>query len=386
MYSLLRDVISEEIEDDDRPQAVDPQLCLKLVDERDSFPSQVELSFHIGPSCLGQDYLHIRNIPGGELCSSRFIDILTAASVPFTAYPVLLQERNTERPIADRYFFWIPKRISRDEAVDWERSEDRIDPETSVRWLTKLVLNDKFEATAPALFLTAGRYLVHNALRTQLEAANISGLTFAPLDSAYDPFSGVKRQELERFLREHPDDWEYWYKLSLLSSNQKALESLSRTLELNPNFREAWERRGRILCTLGNLEEAREAFQKAIELQPQTREKYDSMPGKAERTAEQLANLEFLAQMRAWTQYCTVLRELGRIQEALTIATYTVQTWDTSPLPRYELAAIYAALGRNEEALDAIEQGLARRGGSRLDDLFLLKGDTLYQSGRYEGP
>ena len=359
MYSILVEAVLGTIVEGDRARPIDPLLCSRLVDEPNAPRPQVELSFHIGPSCLEYDYLSIRNVSGGRLCSQRFIDILTSASVPFTAYPVHLLEWNTEHPITERYFFWIPKRVSRDEAIDWERSEDRIDPETGVHWLTKLVLRTDYEVIAPLLFVTAGRYLVNDSLRAQLEAAGISGLAFAPLDAAHDPYTGVKRETLELFLREHPEDWERWYKLSLLYNDQRALEPLSRVLELKPDLEEALYRRGRILYQIGSLQEALEAVKRVIELNPQS---------------------------RAWGEYSTILRELEHKEESLTSAEHWVQIWGESPLPWYELGKAHAALGHYEEAVQAIDRGFALKGvvGPYIEEVLRIKGEMLYQLGRYK--
>src|SRR5438552_6508107 len=90
MYTLLILALYEDTEEYDLPRALEPKLCNRLSSERDSpiLPQQ-PITFHIGPLSLQRDYLHIKNAVG-TLCSQRFIEVLTSASVPFTAYPALL--------------------------------------------------------------------------------------------------------------------------------------------------------------------------------------------------------------------------------------------------------------------------------------------------------
>ncbi len=359
-YQLIETPLAEEVERE-LPEAVDPELCTRLVDEPDLPRSLVELTFHIGLSCLHVDYLPIRNVSRAMLCSQRFINVLTSMSVPFTTYLARLLEWNTEHLIAVDYFFWLPQQVK--DTIDWEHSEDWVDYETGARWLTKLVLTAECEAAAPLLFHAkgSGRYFVHDRLRTQLEAAGITGVTFVPLDDAYNPYAGLKRLELERILQEHPDDWVGWCKLSdtLVTTRRykEALEPLNRALALKPDLEIAWYKQGRILHRLGYLQEALEALKRAIELKPQS---------------------------LACGEYWTVLRKLGRQEEALATAEQWVKIWGKSPLPWYELGAAHAVLEHYEEALYAIERGLALGGGARLDDLFRVKADVLYKLGRYE--
>jgi tetratricopeptide (TPR) repeat protein len=212
--------------------------------------------------------------------------------------------------------------------------------------------------------METGKYLVHEKLRAVLEAAHLTGIAFAPLDSASMPYEGLKRVEFEGLLQKHPDDWERWCQLSstfaLAHRYEDALEPLNRALALKPDLEEAWRKRGRILFTLGHLQDALEALKRAIELEPQS---------------------------RAWYEYSAVLRALGRQEEALASAQHLVELWGMVPLTWYELAAAYAASGHQDQALQAIEHCLglgAWGGGTEQAKIATLKGELLVQLGRYE--
>lgn len=137
MYSILVEAATSDIVEQDWPRAVDPRLCLMLVDKRDVLRPGIVLEFSLGQSSLYRDYLMIRNVSGGRLCSQRFITLLTQAAVPFTAYPAVVSDPKTKQPFIERFFFWIPSHVPRDDAVDWEQSVDQIDPETGKRRLKK---------------------------------------------------------------------------------------------------------------------------------------------------------------------------------------------------------------------------------------------------------
>jgi hypothetical protein len=132
------------MERDDLPQATDPAIFGRLSNEHDvSVPLQQPLTLLIGPLSLQRDYLTIPNA-SGKLCSQRFIDILTAASVPFRAYPTLLLDMATHQPLTDRYCVWFPHCIDGKQIIDMEHSEVRLDPITGYRKLSTLVLKAEY--------------------------------------------------------------------------------------------------------------------------------------------------------------------------------------------------------------------------------------------------
>ena len=350
MYSILILAPQDDVEELDLPEALDPQLCSRLSGKRDlPLPLQQPLLFLIGPLSLQRDYLRIKNAVG-DLCSERFIEVLANLSVPFTAYPANLLERGTDHPVSDRYFFWLPKRIRSEEVVDWERSEVRTDAETGFRRMAKLVLKAEAEATAPLLFETAGGCLVHDTLRTRMEAAGIRGILFAPLDTASNPYAGVKMVETKRYLQAHPDDWQQQVELSRVLKAfhryNEALEALDHALTLKPDDADTWYKRGQILYRLGRLQEALKALKQAIVLDHES---------------------------WAWKEYSSVLRDLGCYEEALASAQQLVQVKDKAYLAWYELALAHKALGHDEEALQALERAL-RAGGNALPTIPKAKG------------
>lgn len=357
MYSILIEAVSPHLVEQDRPRAVDPRLCSVLVDERDVLRSGIALEFSLGPSSLQQDYLMIRNVSGGKLCSQRFITILTQASVPFTAYPTVVIDPATKRPFTEHFFFWIPRRIPKDEAVDWERSEDRVDPETGKRRLKKIVLQDEFLANGPQVCAVAARYLIHDTLRETFKTVGMKGMAFAPLDAADDPHTGIKREDIRQRLLANPEIWKLWVELGKLLEDREALLTFNQALSLKPDLEEAWYRRGRILQRQGAFQEALASLQHAM---------HDHL------------------QSGAWEEYGVVLREMGQMEEALTHARQWVQLWEEAPRTWWELGRAHAALDHYEEAIQAIDHGFALIGGADRDDLLKIKGDMLYRLGRYQ--
>ena len=332
MYYLLVQITSDEDKECRRIQAVEPELCRRLIFERALQKPGMKLSFRINPLCLHKDCLQVSNVSGGRLCSQHFIDVLTSESIPFTAYPVHLLDVTTGKPIAAHYWFWIPIWI--EGTIDWETSEVWVNPETGKRHLTKMVLIASGEA-APLLFQTkeTGHYLIHDKVRTRLQVAGITGVAFAPLDAASIPLLGVQKLELERILQRHPDNVEDWCKLSYLlwqlHRQQESLAAIDRALTLKPDLEEGWYRRGLILYELEHLQEALEALKQAVQANPQS---------------------------LAWKDYSAVLRRLGSKEEALASAEHLVQIWSSSPVSWYELGAARAAMGHAEEADIAEEE------------------------------
>lgn len=361
MYSQLIDVAADNEIWSNLPESLDAKLCMQLIDTYETFQPSITLTFSAGRAGIGRDYLPVQRVSGGWLCSQRFLDVLTKASVPFTAYPAQLLEQDTEQPIEANYSFWMPYRIKN--AIDVQRSQIRTDPETGRRSFLEIVLTEECEKTAPLLFHArgSGRYFVHDSLRIQLVEAGITGIDFAPLDAASAPKVGIKKQTLERALQEHPDDWEKWVSLSdalvQLNYYQEALVPLKKALALKPNWEKAWYKYGRLLYRLKRFQEALEALQQAVERQPES---------------------------AAWGEYCATLRELGKNEEALKHAQHWAKIWSHSPLPWYELGATYAALGRYSDALPALDKSLELGGGARVEDVFRLLGSVLSTLGRYD--
>ena len=390
MFSLLLDEALDSLVEEDRPRAIDPSLCMKLADERETLTPELILSFQIGPSSLQQDVLHIRNAGGGRLVSRRFIELLNRESVPFTAYPTDMIDRHTRQSHPVSYFFWIPKRIPRDDAIDWEACEEYVDRETGVRKLTKLVLKEDFIKTAPLLFVAGGRYLIHDTLQMQLREAAITGIATAPLDSVFATQSGVKRTKLEHALQEDQDNWTLWLELSgtLKAARrfQEALTALERALALKPDLREAWERRADIFSSLGLWDRALESLKRAIQLKPtpQIRSGERALPRKPEEIPDKL---EYLLELSAWVKYTNTLQEIGRKEEALASANYLVRTWERSPLSWYALGKAYLSAGQDELALQAIDTGFSVMGGPtgpHLEEIHRIRGEILYRLGRYQ--
>ncbi len=357
MYRLMiQDVL--DLDPLDRPYGLKPRVYTELVEKSDVQSESVILVCDIGLPCLQYDYLFLRNVGGGILCSQKFIDTLILNQVPCTFYPVLLRERVSQQPLDKKYFFLIPKIISHDEAIDWERSEEMIDEETGVRWLTKLVLKD--EHKLPLLFVTNGRYLIHETLQARLIQLGLSGMLFAPLDAFKSPYAGVRRLEIETCLREHPENWLLWYELSSVCRTEDVISTLQQCIALNPNSEKAWYKLGLAQSNNKDLQNALVSLEKAIEINPES---------------------------HAWDLYSRILSEVGQTNKALDAALQWVSIkGSVSPFPWYTLAKIYAGMNRYDKAIDALDQGstIRKAVGSHMEEIFLLRGNILYRLGRYQ--
>ncbi|HZO72030.1 MAG TPA: tetratricopeptide repeat protein [Ktedonobacteraceae bacterium] len=367
MYYLFLEKMPDENSVLDPPQAVNPSLCQKLVEdmrfvERHQLQEQgLIVEFLLDPSSLHLDYLPAVGIYGSKLCSQRFLEILKQEAVPCVAYPARLLDHHSKQVLTDSYFFLIFP--FRNNVIDWERSESiAISEETGDRQLSKIVLTEACETSAPLLFCTRARYFIHERLRTQLEKANLQGMTFAPLDTAVSPYTSIEISTLQRHLQTHAEDWSSWCKLSdcfrRLGRQEEALEALSQALKLKPDEAEIWYKRGQLRRKLGRFQEALEAIEQAIQIEQS---------------------------ILFWNEYCIILQRLGRFDQLAVEAEKGVRLWgEDSPIPWFHLGTACEILADYENALFAANKGLELGGGGYRYDLLQLKGQVLYKLGRYE--
>jgi len=295
------------------------------------------------------------------LCSLRFFEILKQEAVPCIAYPAHLLDHRSKQLLTDQYFFLIFPFLNN--AIDWERSESVMTfEETEERRLSKIVLTEECETAAPPLFCSRARYFIHERLRTQLEKADLQGLVFAPLDAALSPYTSIEVLALQQHLQTHAEDWSSWCKLSnclrKLERQEEALEALNQALKMKPGEAEIWYKRSQILRKLGRFQEALEAIEHAIQREQS---------------------------ILFWNEYCIVLQRLGHFDQLAAEAAKGVRLWgEESPIPWFHLGTASEALGSYENALTAVNKGLELGGGGYRYDLLQLKGQVLYNLGRYD--
>jgi tetratricopeptide (TPR) repeat protein len=361
MYFILVESILNKYKEQPFVLAEEQKLCAALVaDPEQSLPVQ-PLIFRINVLALQRDYNNIANVPGGIICSQKFLEVLNNAGANFSAMPALLRDQKTGQEVSS-FYFGIIHRYQK--IIDWEHSESWIDAESELgrHFMTKLVLTEDCEENALPLLRPehTSLALVHDHLRTQIEQAKLIGIGFAPLDAIYSPHQGVRQLEIEHLLQKRPNHAKRWCELGDIRLSlyrfQEALVALDHALVLAPDLGKAWYLRGWALHHLGRQQEALEAYQKATEQK------------------------ESLAWMRA----SMLLRQFGRAKEALVlIEKQRGGIWESGRPFWCELGETYAALGSDKEALVAFERALTLPGTGR-DRAFCGKGTALFRLGRYE--
>ena len=245
-----------------RVRAVEPERWTRLLARSPRSlaraPNAQPLELRIEPELLQYDYLRVGNVAQGALCSQRFLGLLAQAGVPFSSYPVEVFDTRTplharvgEPSLTQRYFFWMTEQL--EDAIDEERSGWWRARTDGKRQLVSLVLRSKHESATVPVIVPAGTqlYLVHHELRAQIQAAELTGMAFIPLDTVFDPALGVSVVARKQQLEQNPDDVYLWYDLGLswwrLHQPRRAVEAFDRALLLKPDFVEADAMRRRAL-------------------------------------------------------------------------------------------------------------------------------------------
>lgn len=206
MYFLMIAAILHQYEEQPLATAEEQQRCMTLLAHPEDAHEVQPLTFRIDPLMGQRDYVPLDNIPGGILCSQRFLALLMSVKADCFVFPALLRDLGQEQERAASYHFVVPRRY--DQTIDWERSESWVETESESggHSLTKLVLTEECEAQQIPLFRPEHTLLtvVHDHLRTTVEQAKLVGVAFAPLTALYSPHQGVRLLELERLLRKRP--------------------------------------------------------------------------------------------------------------------------------------------------------------------------------------
>lgn len=317
------------------------------------------LSFYLATNYPLADYLST-DVVGGHLCSQQLVDALIHLSVSMKLYPARLLNPGTEQPYPRRYHYWVPETF--EDAIDWHRSDVWTDPDTGERILTKMVLTDSIQQMSPPLFSPAGRIevLILDSVRHGLEAANLSGIDYLPLDVIVDP-SGAGRNvvRLKNELEQRPGEAaiasELAHALLTLDQQSEVIEASDYALSLDPGDVKAYLTRGWALRELGRLEDAAEAFRQAVQISPHG---------------------------GAVSEYCEVLLRLGRPVEAHSIAEEGTRNVPRSPKLWLQLGAAKVALGDYAGALHVLNHA-ATLGGGPYELLYVSQGRALFELGRY---
>lgn len=376
MYSLLIPAIIDGHDDNDRAAAVEfPDIQAFYTDliyhgiVPDPLPV---LQFRMDSGCLQRDLLDISNGEVAWLCSQRFHDILISEEIPCRIYPVAVVNEETDLPVDQRYYLFIPHRIK--DAIDLERSEFKTHPPRPERELTKLVLKDTVAAREHPLFQADPSIdvLVHDRVRARMEAEALVGVAFAPLETVVNPWLGVDMVQVRQALQQTPGETAQWYELARLWIGmyrpKEALEALDQALALSPEKAELWRLRGVQLAELEQDEAAMAAFERAMDLNA-------ADPPGPERPQS--------ARDWAWQGRCGLLRKQGRYAEALPLAERGVQMFPRRPDAWYELGMVHLGMGDQEAALEAFAQAPAWNWPQN-ELIFEHQGTMLCQRGRYE--
>ena len=137
---------------------------------------------------------------------------------------------------------------------------------------------------------------------------------------------------------------------------QGVLESLDRTLELNPNFLATWGKRGQVLQNLGRYEEAITSYDRALELKP-------NFPG-------------------AWSDRGMALYNLGRYEEAITSYDRALELNPNLPEVWSSRGKALDYLGHYEEAIESYNRALGLN--ANLSEVWSSRGRSLDSLSRYE--
>nr|BBH93279.1 hypothetical protein KTA_14780 [Thermogemmatispora argillosa] len=332
------------------------------------------LEFAVPARALRLDYVPVGLHEGVGLASARLQGLLADYGVGHRVYRARLRQQRTGRELSGEYGLVVLPRERAEEVIAWERTE-------VVWWLSErcvrtLGIKESWAKRGRLLVglmevgsTRVARVLVEERLRRALEGAKLRGLACAPLSACLDPCGGVRAEGLRAYLERYPEDEEGWYRLGAeyggLCHYEKGLEAFERALELRPDDARVWELRGRHLWELGRKEEAVESARRAWEL------------GREEEAG---------GWRYAWG-YGRMLRKVGRAQEAVRVLEEEARR-GRAPDDRlwYELGRGYQEQGEEQEALEALERGLAVPFGRRRFswELYLRQGQVLAKLGRQE--
>lgn len=362
MYHLMVETPLKEKEYEIGVIPDDLELCRSvMVDIKNDLSDEIAL--HTRKKYVKRDYTLIAGVPEARLCSERFIQILKELNVPYRSYHARITNMDKKKKASDQNLFVLVPQ-TKVEVINWEQSEVYW-MNTNRRRLTKVALNSSIDEMKDLLFYSKeliNCYIVHDKVKTRLEAAQLQGVGFAPLDAVANPLAGVERLEVEKELQVKPDDVSLLLRLSVLYTStfrvQDALIITQRVLSIEPENCDAIHACGAHLYNLGRLEEALSMYSREVEID-QSR--------------------------RGWWECCMILRQLGRVDEALALCKkYLFQEpWITSRRSWYELGVSYAAVGNAQDALDALEHALKFPGEPR-DKIYGAKGSLLLALHRYE--
>lgn len=227
------------------------------------------LRFRVEPWHRHLDLLDT-SLPGVWLSSARFQEVLARDAVPGWRQSVEVLIRRTGMPL-EGYTLFRPESFP--EAIDPDRSTSLPHPQSRRQRLTKLVVSQAVTGHMPMLFRASPspHVLVHDQLRAQMEALELQGVAFAPLETAANPWVGVEVGALRQQLTSQPRNGDAWMALAqhwlVVSQPQMAVDVLEEALMMVPEAAALWQLQGTALAAAGRSEEARAAEARAATLQ-----------------------------------------------------------------------------------------------------------------------
>jgi tetratricopeptide (TPR) repeat protein len=168
---------------------------------------------------------------------------------------------------------------------------------------------------------------------------------------------------LSRALEINPNFVEAYYNRSIalneLGLLQEALVGYDKAISINSNYADAHFNRGNVLNELGRLEEALESYDKAISIKADYAEAYSNRGialQRCERLEEALADYDKAISIKAdyaeaYSNRGTVFKELGRLEEAL-------ESYDKAISIKADYAEAYSNRGITLKELGRLEEAL----------------------------
>jgi hypothetical protein len=131
------------------------------------------------------DYLPILNLRA-DLCSQRFINLLSALDVSSIVYAARISDSLTSQRAPEPFWVWRLRRV--DGAIDWERSKRVTHPVFGRQTLSEIMLSESVIEAAPPLFWAPhySEWIIRNDIGRRLVQEHLTGFEFYPLTIPLD--------------------------------------------------------------------------------------------------------------------------------------------------------------------------------------------------------
>src|SRR6266699_3644545 len=111
----------EEIPYPSPVQAIEPEVCTVMIKKHEIPEGLSQLNFQVDARSVTRDWIHVDNVLGAQLCSARFLEVVSRALVSFTAFPAHLFDATTGELLSTTFSLWVPSEA--EDVIDWEHSE-----------------------------------------------------------------------------------------------------------------------------------------------------------------------------------------------------------------------------------------------------------------------